>query len=97
MKFFYLLSILLCFIYSIDCFLCPPDYCKQNSCNNEVCDETKEMLVENGSICGCCDVCYKKLYEGERCVPLRRLSGPFKARCVDGFECGTELKCVKQA
>ncbi|KAG5878743.1 hypothetical protein JTB14_021782 [Gonioctena quinquepunctata] len=76
-------------------FVCTKQFCK-SECAPVNCNEETEIFVEKGSTCRCCDACYKKLYEGDRCKPMMPGGGAFLAKCVDGLKCGEYGKCVKE-
>ncbi|KAG5877790.1 hypothetical protein JTB14_004990 [Gonioctena quinquepunctata] len=78
---------------SIDC---PEDFCQTVRCAPATrCNEETEIFVKYDNICICCDACYQKLYEGDRCRPITIESGPFMAICVDGLKCDKNGICVK--
>ncbi|KAG5878744.1 hypothetical protein JTB14_021783 [Gonioctena quinquepunctata] len=95
MKVLLVLSIIVAVVeFSNGRIVCTKDYCHMVKCANVKCNET-EIFVEKGGTCGCCDACYKKLYEGDRCRPIDVGGAAFLARCVDGLECGEDGLCVK--
>ncbi|KAG5878746.1 hypothetical protein JTB14_021785 [Gonioctena quinquepunctata] len=96
MKVLLVLSIIVAVVeFSNSLIACPKDYCKTVKCTPVICNKETEIFVEKGGFCGCCDACYRKLYEGDRCITLAIGGGPFMARCVDGLKCGKNGTCVK--
>ncbi|XP_028135758.1 uncharacterized protein LOC114330569 [Diabrotica virgifera virgifera] len=76
---------------------CHPNFCNDShgKCTENLVCSDSEILVPKGSLCGCCDDCYRKLNEGEACRSRFFGGGPFRGKCVDGLECNAEGKCAK--
>ncbi|GFS99698.1 uncharacterized protein NPIL_672721 [Nephila pilipes] len=67
-------------------FLCPENYCDDVCCKPVDCLED-QILVENGSTCGCCNMCRTIIYEGETC-PIQLIGGPPPtSQCEEGTTC----------
>uniref|UniRef100_A0A6P7EXJ3 Uncharacterized protein LOC114324159 n=1 Tax=Diabrotica virgifera virgifera TaxID=50390 RepID=A0A6P7EXJ3_DIAVI len=67
--------------------------CRQTECEKNLVCKDSEILVEHGTVCGCCDACYKKLYEGDNCIWDMAYSN--NEKCADGLICNDEGKCAK--
>uniref|UniRef100_A0A6P7H2R9 Uncharacterized protein LOC114349524 n=1 Tax=Diabrotica virgifera virgifera TaxID=50390 RepID=A0A6P7H2R9_DIAVI len=93
---------------AVDGIICK---CDRYKCEENLVCKDSEILVKQGSLCGCCDDCYKKLYEGDNCSWATYSSNedstnkgsprhlgphePLKIKCVDGLICNGEGKCAK--
>uniref|UniRef100_A0A6P7F493 Uncharacterized protein LOC114325755 n=1 Tax=Diabrotica virgifera virgifera TaxID=50390 RepID=A0A6P7F493_DIAVI len=74
-----------------------PDTCANQKCTENLVCSDSQILVQNGGICGCCDDCYLKLYEGQACTkssPLAFGRKNPKEKCADGLVC-KQGKCAK--
>ncbi|CAH1108774.1 unnamed protein product [Psylliodes chrysocephalus] len=90
-------AVLFAIYHHIDGFACFPSFCEPMKCQTElVCNATTEIFVEKGSTCRCCDACYLKLNEGDKCVPRFHGGGAFLAKCADKLECGKDGTCIKK-
>ncbi|CAG9826312.1 unnamed protein product [Diabrotica balteata] len=89
--------VLFAFYQAVNGIVCLPNYCDSVKCAENVVCKDSQYLQEDGSYCGCCDVCYSKLYEGDICIGELLIGGyPFRARCVEGLKCSRDTaKCVK--
>nr|CAH7762059.1 unnamed protein product [Callosobruchus chinensis] len=66
---------------------CTPNICDTVRCAAAVCTEN-QVLVKNGGMCGCCDLCVTTLDEGENCSALLFVGGgPPTVKCADGLQC----------
>uniref|UniRef100_A0A4Q8K3G7 U3-Liphistoxin-Lsp1b_1 n=1 Tax=Liphistius sp. SGP-2016 TaxID=1905180 RepID=A0A4Q8K3G7_9ARAC len=72
--------------------------CDRYFCRRIICEPIDECsggeIVAHGSLCGCCDVCVKRLGEGEACEGYKAPPGGIpKAECKLGLECKLDLEC----
>ncbi|KAG5867763.1 hypothetical protein JTB14_012380 [Gonioctena quinquepunctata] len=97
MKVLLVLSVIVAVVeFSNGLIVCTQDYCNTvEECTPVSCNNETEIFVEKGGFCGCCDACYRKLYEGDSCRQLTTGGGPLMARCVDGLKCGENGTCIK--
>ncbi|XP_077498797.1 uncharacterized protein LOC144109903 isoform X2 [Amblyomma americanum] len=68
-------------------FVCPPNFCANATCPAVSAENCPGYLSNEGSVCGCCEVCIRTLEVGESCFSYAFLGLPPKAVCKAGLLC----------